>query len=82
MSINPALRQVNTPMNNVKQMMRMVQTAQNPQVALQTMMNQNPQIGEAFNFARSMNTDLRSAYYQLAARRGIDAQAFLNELLN
>ena len=81
MSINPALR-ANNPLNNIKQMIKTVQMAQNPQAALQTMMTQNPQLMQAMQMAKSMNTDLRTAYYKLAAQKGIDADAFLNELMN
>ena len=72
MSINPALR-TNNPMNNIKQMMKMVQMAQNPQAALQSLMTQNPQLMQVMQMTKSMNTDLKTAYYRLAAQKGIDA---------
>lgn len=81
MPINPALRTSN-PLNNVKQMMRTVQMAQNPQMALQAMMSQNPQLMQAANLVRSMGSDPRTAFFKLAAQQGIDGNAFINQLMN
>lgn len=80
MQVNPALRP-NNPLNNVKQMIQFVRTAQNPQLALQTVMNNNPQIAQAASLARSMNMDFKSAFYQLAAQQGVNGDEFLNELM-
>lgn len=77
---NPALRPSN-PLNNIGQMMRTIQSAQNPRAMLQTMMAQNPQLMQAASIAQSMNTDPKTAFYKLAAQRGVNGDALINDLM-
>ena len=67
-------------MQTIKQIKRMVQTAQNPQAMLSQMMQSNPQIKQVYDYVQSAGGDPQRAFYKLAEERGINPDEILNEL--
>lgn len=78
---NPALKP-NMQLNNIKQMIKTMQMTQNPQAALQSMLAQNPKLVQAMSLVKSMGTDPKTAFYNLASQNGVDADALIKELMN
>ena len=64
-------------MNNVKQMMNFVKTAQNPQAALNQLANSNPQVRQALTLAGS---NPKQAFFDLARQKGINPDDVLKML--
>jgi len=64
----------------IKNMMNMVKGAQNPQMMLQNMINQNPQMQQIMNLVKQSGGDPKTAFYNLAKQKGIDPNQILNML--
>lgn len=64
----------------VKDMIRMVQTASNPQAMLQAMADKNPQIKQAIDLVNQCGGDPQKAFYALAEQKGVDPEEILNAL--
>ena len=74
------LAMANPMMGQIKQMMSMVQSAQNPQAMLNQMMQNNPQMQQAMKLINQHGGDAQKAFYALAQERGIDPQEILKML--
>lgn len=59
----------------IKRMMNMLQTAQNPQAALQQLAQQNPMIGNLMQ-----SGDLKSMFYRMCEEKGVNPDDILNQL--
>ena len=55
-------------------------TAQNPQMVLETMMRNNPQLRQVSQIVQQYNGDAKAAFYALAQRNGVDPNDVLNML--
>ena len=71
--------QVMNNMNQIKQMMNMVKSAGNPQMMVQNMLRQNPQVSQLIN---QYGNDPQRAFYALCEQKGINPQEFINTLRN
>ena len=69
-------------MAKVKQLMKTVRSAGNPQMFLNQMMGQNPQIKQAMDFVNANGGDPQAAFYKLAEQRGVDPDEFMKQLMN
>ena len=65
--------------NNVIQMFRMVKSARNPQMMLQSMMQQNPQMQSIMQLVNQNGGDAKTAFYNLARQRGVDPEEVLKQ---
>ena len=74
------LAMANPMTGQIKQMMSMVQAAQNPQAMLNQMMQNNPQMQQAMKLINQHGGDAKKAFYSLAQERGIDPQEILKML--
>lgn len=74
------LAMANPMTGQIKQMMSMVQAAQNPQAMMNQMMQNNPQMQQAMNFINQHGGDAKKAFYALAQEKGIDPQEILKML--
>lgn len=74
------LAMANPMTGQIKQMMSMVQSAQNPQAMLNQMMQNNPQMQQAMKLINQHGGDAQKAFYSLAQERGIDPQEILKML--
>lgn len=76
--MNPLLTGIMNP--QIKQLMQTVQTAQNPQMALQNLMQSNPGMKQAIEYVNANGGNPKDAFYKLAKERGIDPESILNSL--
>jgi hypothetical protein len=61
-------------------MFEKVKTAGNPQMMMQQMMGQNPQIKQAMDYIQQNGGDPKEAFYKLAKEKGINPDDILNQL--
>lgn len=58
----------------------MVNGAQNPQLALNQLMTNNPQFKQVMDIIQQHNGDPQKAFYAVAEQKGIDPNEILNML--
>ena len=68
----------NPMLQNVKQMMGMVNAAQNPQAMLNQLMTNNPQMKQVMDIVNQHGGDPKKAFYAMAEQNGIDPNDILN----
>lgn len=73
------------PMNpqmiqQIKGIMNQIKMAQNPQLALNQILMNNPNINLIMELIKNNGGNLQTAFYNLAKQKGIDPQVVLNEL--
>lgn len=61
--------------SQIKNMMNMIQTAQNPQAALQQIAQQNPMIANIMQ-----SGDLKGTFYKMCEQKGVNPDDILNQL--
>ena len=71
--------QVTNNLNQVKQMMNMIRSAGNPQMMVQNMLSQNPQVSNLIN---QYGGDPQRAFYALCEQKGVNPQEFIKALKN
>ena len=76
--MNPLLTNLMNP--QAKQLMQMIQTSQNPQMAIQNLMQSNPNMKQAIDYINANGGNPKEAFYKLAKERGIDPDTILNSL--
>lgn len=67
-------------MQQIKNLMRTVQMSANPQLALQQIINQNPNLKNILNLANSNGVNLQQLFYTMAQQKGVDPQQVLRDL--
>ena len=60
--------------------MQTVQMSQNPQLALQQLMSNNPSVKQAVEYINSNGGNPKDAFYKLAEEKGINPDSILNSL--
>ena len=70
----------NPMMGQIKQMMGMVNSAQNPQMMLNQMLSQNPNMKQVMDIIHQSGGDPKTAFYKMAEQKGVDPQEILNML--
>lgn len=75
---NPMLNQLKQLPNNNNNLLSMLQNAENPQVLIQNMIAQNPQLTNIIN--QYGGGDPKAAFYEYARRTGKDPNLVLNAL--
>ena len=66
---------------DIKQIMRTVQMARNPQMVLNQLINSNPQMKEAVEYIQANGGNPRDAFYKLAEEKGVNPDSILNSLM-
>ena len=64
----------NPMMQNVRQMMGMLNSSQNPQAMMNQIMANNPNLKQVMDFINQSGGDPKKAFYALAEQKGIDPQ--------
>lgn len=64
----------------IKNMMNMLRSAGNPQMMLQQMMSQNPQMQQAIQYVNQNGGNAKQAFYKLAEQKGVNPDEILNML--
>lgn len=84
---NPMLQQLRQAqpqtgpnLDKIKSLFRVAQNAGNPAAMLQTMLSQNPQMRQAFDFVNQSGGDPQKAFYALAKQKGVDPEEVLSAL--
>lgn len=67
-------------LGQVKQLMNLCKTANDPQAMLYSMMQQNPQVRSVMNLVQQSGGDPKTAFYKLAEQKGVDPEEILNAL--
>ena len=79
--MNPQMpQQMNQSIQQIKNMMSMVQMSANPQMALQNIVNQNPNLKNILNLAGSNGANLQQVFYNMAKQKGVNPEDVINAL--
>ena len=62
----------NNNLQQIGQMIKMARSGMNPQMMIQNMMYQNPQVRQIMESINQYGGDPKTAFYRLAQQRGID----------
>ena len=66
--------------NTLIGMLNMVRSSDNPNQAMQQMLASNPQYQNVMNYINQNGGDARTAFYNMAAQKGVDPNSILNQL--
>lgn len=66
--------------NNILGMMNQIRNTANPQQAAEQMLLNNPNFKEVMNYINQNGGDAKTAFYNLAAQKGVDPNSVLNQL--
>lgn len=72
--------QNNPGIQNLKSVMKRLQTLSNPTQTLTDLANQNPSIKQVLTMAQSQHMSLKDLYYLLAKEKGVDPEDILKQL--
>lgn len=80
--MNPMLQMLNTNSNvsNVKNMMNLLRSSNNPQALLNNMLATNPQMKQVMDYVNQNGGNPQQAFYKMAQEKGVDPNAILNML--
>lgn len=83
--MNPMLAMLNQNrmaqnLQPIKNMMNMLRSAGNPQMMLQQMTAQNPQMQQVMNYVNENGGNAKQAFYKLAQEKGVNPDEILNML--
>ena len=67
-------------MGQIKQMIGMIKSAQNPNALLTQMMQSNPQVKQVMDIVQQYGGDANKAFYAIAEQKGINPQEILDML--
>lgn len=66
--------------NSLLGMMNQVKNSSNPKAMMEQLITNNPQFQNVINYINQNGGDAKTAFYNLAAQRGIDPNSILNQL--
>ena len=72
------LAQSSPMMQQIRQMIGMVNASQNPQMRINQMLSNNPQMKPVMDVIQQAGGDPKKAYYSMAEKMGVDPQEILN----
>ena len=78
--LNPLGNLLPNNISQIKQMMNTFNSAANPQLAMQNLMNSNPQVKQIVDFVRQSGGDPKQAFYKMAEQQGVDPEEVINLL--
>lgn len=84
--MNPMLQtlnqnQLNSGLLPIKNMLNMVRSAGNPQMMMNQIMSQNPQMRQVMEYVNANGGDPKAAFYKLAQEKGVDPNEILKQLM-
>ena len=62
-------------------MLNTVRAAQNPQLLLQNMINQNPQMKSVIQLVNNSGKSPKDLFYEIAKQQGVDPEVILKSLI-
>ena len=78
MNNNP-MEQLKPQINQFKQQLRQIQAMSNPQMALNQLLINNPQLGNVINLIKQSGQSPQSFFYALARQRGVNPEDIIKE---
>jgi len=63
-------------------MMHTLKSIGNPQMMLNQMMGQNPQLKQVMDYVNANGGDAQSLFYKLAEERGVNPDEFIQQLMS
>lgn len=78
--VNSQQPQQNTQIQKVKNLMAQMRNVQNPQMAFQNLLRQNPNLNNIFNTVQMSNLSPQQFAQMLAQQKGIDLNSLIQEL--
>ena len=78
MNSNP-MEQLKPQINQFKQQLRQIQAMSNPQMALNQLLINNPQLGNVINLIKQSGQSPQAFFYALAQQRGINPEDIIKE---
>ena len=84
--MNPMLQslnqsQISQSLAPIKNMLNMVRSAGNPQMVMNQMVGQNPQMKQVMEYINANGGDPKTAFYKLAQEKGVDPNEILRQLM-
>lgn len=76
----PQTPQQNLNLDQIKQMAQFVKAAQNPELALQQVIKNNPQVAQLYDMISKSGKSPEELFYYLAKQKGVDPNQILNAL--
>ena len=67
-------------LGKIKELMNTIKAAQNPQTAMQVLINKNPQLRQAVELVNQNGGNAEETFYKLAKERGINPEDILSML--
>ena len=67
-------------MAQAKKMIRTLKSVGNPQMMLNQMIGQNPQLKQVMDYVNANGGDPKSAFYKMAEERGVNPNDILSQL--
>lgn len=82
--MNPLMNAIGQPTNNgniqqIKRMVNMLKSVQNPQAAMNELAKQNPMVA---NILQMSNGDLKGAFYKMCQEKGVNPDDIIKQLQN
>lgn len=78
--MNPTVSLQNNNLTQIKNAFNVIKNSNNPQMLLQNMIRQNPQMQQVMNIVRQNGNDPKTAFYALAKQRGVNPEQILQML--
>lgn len=75
----PQQNQQNQP-NSILGLLNMVKSSSNPNQAMQQLLSTNPMCKNVMTYINQNGGDARTAFYNMAAQKGVDPNTILNQL--
>ena len=64
----------------ILELMQQIRNSPNPDAAMQNLASTNPQVQSVMEYINKNGGDARTAFYNLAAQKGVDPNSILNQL--
>lgn len=70
----------NQPTNGLLGMIEQIRSSPNPEAAMQTLAQSNPQMRGVMDYIQQNGGDAKAAFYNMAAQKGVDPNSILKLL--
>ena len=68
--------------NPIVNMFKAVMNARNPNIAMQNMAQQNPQLKQTMDYISQNGGNAKQLFYNMAQQKGVDPNTIINQLNN
>ena len=78
--LNPTRAPLPSNLSNIKQMMNMFKSAQNPQQMMATLTQNNPQMKDVMTLIQNSNMTPKDLFYKMAQQKGVNPDEVIKAL--